>query len=671
MRTRPLFLFVCLLFLTTFNSAQAQKSSGAGRASDSGRISSQQVPSFEAAAEKLVRAAYAKLTRFNKASLLVPRGSEPDLPVEDRYLRFELSNFKVGAIQEILNFSPAKLKTYGPGEILLLSRLVTTHNNADPHVAYHAEWTPGLYAPGYDPRWTINDLLSLEPAMYYDVGGYVMYDVTLRFLGKTRSYRSLVLFHNPYGTIENLKPTFWDPVASSAGAFTDLWNESRPAVGEKGESKGDDEPKPASAAPEMPSVRKGAPVIVRASWSPRLGSDLDKISKPNATTTQRYSEVPMAGEIVENTTEDTSEHVSGKHGEMIRFEGSCSTLSTTEQLCKVDFNFIYIYENGKTSNWIYLHRNRVDHVLGTQAGPRGTAISCYSAHGVATKNCINPECTFTATLVGSGLSMQMTGGDVWRGQLIHGQTCNIPKPSGGGGGGGGGGICMESPTRLVKSSVKNIGINLADPYCCDSTEQMNCFNGGGEWEDATCSCYSPIVIDVAGNGFDLTSAEDGVLFDLGRTGAAEQVSWTATDSDDAWLVLDRNGNGIIDDGKELFGSSTPQPYLSPGESKHGFRALAMFDKPENGGNKDGLIDSRDSVFASLKLWQDRNHNGLSEGGELKNLANSEIRMIDLNYKESRRKDENGNWFRYRAKVTDAEGNQVGRWAWDVFLQKPH
>lgn len=667
MRTRhPLFLFVCVLFLMMFNSARAQKSSPAGKISDAGRTSTAQVPSFAAAAEKLVRAAYAKLTRFNKASLLVPSGPEPDLPVEDRYLRFELSNFKVGAIQEILNSAHTELKTYGPGEILQLGRVVKIHNNADPHVAYHAEWIAGQYAPGYDPRWTINDLLSLDPARYHDVGGYALYDVTLRFLGKTRSYRSLVLFHNPYGTIENLKPSFWDSIASSAGAFNDLWYETRPAVGEKGEGKGEGEPNPAS--PEVPLGRKSAPAMMRASWSPRLESEFDK-TITNPTITQRYSEVPLAGTIVENTTEDTREHISGKHGETIRFEGSCSTLSTTEQLCKVVFNFIYIYENGKTSNWIYLHRNRVDHVLGTQVGPRGTPISCYSAHGVATKNCINPDCTFTATLVGSGATMQMTGGDVWRGQLVHGQTCNISKPSGGGGGGQG--TCFGSPTKLAKSSAKDPGINLIDPYCCDSTEQINCFNGGGEWEPSTCSCYSPIVIDVAGNGFDLTSAKDGVLFDLGRTGTAEQVSWTAANSDDSWLVLDRNGNGVIDDGKELFGSSTPQPYLAPGESKHGFRALAMFDKAENGGNDDGLIDSRDSVFANLKLWQDVNHNGLSEGGELKNLANSEIQMIELSYKESSRKDENGNWFRYRAKVADAEGAQVGRWAWDVFLQKPH
>lgn len=126
---------------------------------------------------------------------------------------------------------------------------------------------------------------------------------------------------------------------------------------------------------------------------------------------------------------------------------------------------------------------------------------------------------------------------------------------------------------------------------------------------------------------------------------------------------------MIDDGTELFGSSSLQPYLTLGESKNGFRALALFDRTDFGGNNDGQIDLRDAVFSSLNLWQDRNHNGVSEGEELQSLSNSVIRVIELRYRESRRHDENGNWFRYRAKVQDVRGAQAGRWAWDVFLQK--
>ena len=97
------------------------------------------------------------------------------------------------------------------------------------------------------------------------------------------------------------------------------------------------------------------------------------------------------------------------------------------------------------------------------------------------------------------------------------------------------------------------------------------------------------------------------------------------------------------------------------ESNLSITSKAAFDNAIGG---DGVIDGSDAIYRFLHLWKDTNHNGVSEPSELHMLSDLDVDSISLDFKESRRADQYGNQFRYRAKVNGT------RWAWDVFFAAP-
>lgn len=219
--------------------------------------------------------------------------------------------------------------------------------------------------------------------------------------------------------------------------------------------------------------------------------------------------------------------------------------------------------------------------------------------------------------------------------------------------------------------------------CSDCDGSPHDCNLPGEfyfWDPEECECVppgTPIIIDLDGDGFDLTSPQEGVDFDLMADTIRRRVAWTTGGTRDAFLVLDRNENGVIDDGTELFGGFTPQPDPPRREGRNGFLALGVYDSSTEGGNGDGRITVADSIYTSLRLWLDDNHDGISQPAELFRLEQQGVKAVFVDYNKSRKVDEHGNVFRYRSKaVVDgdpADRRRAGarRMAVDVYLKYLH
>lgn len=155
-----------------------------------------------------------------------------------------------------------------------------------------------------------------------------------------------------------------------------------------------------------------------------------------------------------------------------------------------------------------------------------------------------------------------------------------------------------------------------------------------------------------------------MAFDLDSNGSRDRIAWTRANSPIAFLALDRNNNGQIDDGSELFGTSTKKRDGSLADN--GFEALEDLDGGP--GVSDGRIDSHDGIFAQLRLWLDDNHDGRSTPNELTTLSQAGVAVIFTEYRESRRQDRHGNKYKYVGRISILKhGEYRARRAFDVFF----
>jgi hypothetical protein len=169
--------------------------------------------------------------------------------------------------------------------------------------------------------------------------------------------------------------------------------------------------------------------------------------------------------------------------------------------------------------------------------------------------------------------------------------------------------------------------------------------------DKVAITHSPLVLDLQGDGILPTSVKTGVSFDLMGLGALK-TAWVK--GDDALLVLDRNGNGRIDSGFELFGASTR---VAGVPADNGFKALAELDRAVNGGNGNGRIDAGDKMFVDLQVWKDANSDGVSQREELSSLDQVGVKAIDLAYQNTVKMDSFGNDLSLQGTFTRKDGSK--------------
>lgn len=354
-----------------------------------------------------------------------------------------------------------------------------------------------------------------------------------------------------------------------------------------------------------------------------------------------------------------------------------------------------LYTNGNNNSFTILTNSQ--QVVSISTILDGVGYECESFQAQATTTCAPSACSLTSITVAtsSGASSAIQVGETlqytatgnysdgstlslsptnqtntptnWTSQDVNIATITSPAPMHG--------CCagVATGTGAGETTVTAANGNISGSAGIAVTNPPSGGGGGGgegctgpgdpnqpQSKDGNCS---PIILDIDGTGFALTTAQNGVVFNFSGHQPV-QVGWTARGSTNAFLCLP-DPNGRCDDGADLFGNFTPQP---PSNHPNGFAALAVYERPENGGNGDGVIDSRDAIFASLRLWIDKNHDGISQPDELFTLSSLGVNSISLKYTEDRKVDQYGNVFRYRGTVNPGNpASQVDRKTYDVFF----
>ena len=209
---------------------------------------------------------------------------------------------------------------------------------------------------------------------------------------------------------------------------------------------------------------------------------------------------------------------------------------------------------------------------------------------------------------------------------------------------------LSNAYNTLIDNIKKIPPFFKDPRNWKAIADVMTGNWFGLFRDMLIRQYDPLTLDLDGDGIETlaSNGHDGALFDHDKNGIRTATGWVG--KDDGLLVYDRNGDGVVNNGSELFGDNTP---LKNGErATNGYQALADLDD-----NGDGKVDAADSAFAHLRVWRDLNQDGISQEGELLTLNEAKVKALNLANKNTDRDLGNGNSLAEEGTYTDSDGNE--------------
>lgn len=192
--------------------------------------------------------------------------------------------------------------------------------------------------------------------------------------------------------------------------------------------------------------------------------------------------------------------------------------------------------------------------------------------------------------------------------------------------------------QSAQNTLQAAGVQLEFSFSMEVSMEVSVTQGEVQQGD-------PLVLDLDGDGIELTSYTQGAKFDLMGTGKSVQTAFVT--GGDAFLAMDLNKDGIINSGLELFGEQRG--------AANGFEELRKLDS-----NRDGYISSADEAFGSLLLFRD-NGDGVSAADELVSLAEAGVQEINLNYRQANARASGGNTLAQLASFrrTDGSFGKVG------------